>query len=285
MPEENELRPAKPSPDGRPRRRWFRFSLRTMLIVVTALCVWLAWESSVVRERRELRRELTESRFEFETAANWSQRIPLGASLEKPASVSLVRRLLGDEAIQHIWYVPHYQEPEETKELLARLKRVFPEAELSERLFEPCHPGCFPHGTFVETPAGRRRIETLRVGDLVTSLAAGGEPIAVHIEAVFRTDNRLWEVATAAGVIVTTETQPLCISLGTSGGQVQTAGKLQPGDTILRWESGTPKSETVESVRQTERIEPVINLVLEGGEYFIASGCVARSKPPAEPLP
>lgn len=275
--------PRKPSSalDARPSRRWFRFSLRTMLVVVTALCVWLAWESSVVRERRELRRELTESRFEFETATNWSQRMPLGASLEKPARVSLIRRLLGDEAIQHIWYVPHYQEPEETKELLARLKRVFPEAQLSERLFEPCHPGCFPHGTLVETPAGPRRIETLQVGDLVTSLAATGEPIAVPIEAVFRTDNRLWEVATAKGVIVTTETQPLCTSLG----QIETAGNLQPGDTIVRWESGTPKSETIETVHQTERIEPVINLVLDGGEYFIASGCVARSKPPAEPGP
>ncbi len=248
--------PRKPSSalDARPSRRWFRFSLRTMLVVVTALCVWLAWESSVVRERRELRRELTESRFEFETATNWSQRMPLGA---------------------------HYQEPEETKELLARLKRVFPEAQLSERLFEPCHPGCFPHGTLVETPAGPRRIETLQVGDLVTSLAATGEPIAVPIEAVFRTDNRLWEVATAKGVIVTTETQPLCTSLG----QIETAGNLQPGDTIVRWESGTPKSETIETVHQTERIEPVINLVLDGGEYFIASGCVARSKPPAEPGP
>jgi hypothetical protein len=266
-----------------PRPRWFRFSLRTLLIVVTALCVWLAWESSVVRERRELRRELTNSRFEFQTAAEWAKWQSPAA--EPTARVSLIRRLLGDEAIQKIWYVPHYQEPDETKELLARLKRVFPEAELSERLFEPCHPGCFPHGTLVETPAGPRKIETLRVGDLVTSLDAGGEPIAVPIESVFRTDNRLWEVATAAGVIVTTETQPLCISLGTSASQVQTAGKLQPGDTILRWESGTTQSETIESVRQTERIEPVINLVLEGGEYFIASGCVARSKPPAEPMP
>jgi hypothetical protein len=259
-----------------------------MLVVVTALCVWLAWESSVVRERRELRRELTESRFEFETAAEalrrgvWTSNPPLpGTGSSKVARVSLIRRLLGDEAIQHIWYVPHYQEPEETKELLARLKRVFPEAQLSERLFEPCHPGCFPHGTLVETPAGPRRIETLQVGDLVTSLAATGEPIAVPIEAVFRTDNRLWEVATAKGVIVTTETQPLCTSLG----QIETAGNLQPGDTIVRWESGTPKSETIETVHQTERIEPVINLVLDGGEYFIASGCVARSKPPAEPGP
>jgi hypothetical protein len=264
-------------------RRWFRFSLRTMLVVVTALCVWLAWESSVVRERRELRRELTESQFEFQTEVWVSPPLIVspGPSPPKVARVSLIRRLLGDEAVQKIWYVPHYQEPEETKELLARLQRVFPEAELSERLFEPCHPGCFPHGTLVETPTGPRRIETLRVGDLVTSLDARGEPIAVPIEAVFRTENRLWEVATAAGVIVTTETQPLCISLG----EVKTAGKLQPGDSIVRWAGGTPQSETVESVRQTERIEPVINLVLNGGHYFIASGIVARSKPPAERQP
>jgi hypothetical protein len=39
-----------PSPQ---RRRWFRFSLRTFLLVFTAVAVWLGWNVYVVRQRRE----------------------------------------------------------------------------------------------------------------------------------------------------------------------------------------------------------------------------------------
>ena len=41
-----------------PPRRWFRFSLRTMLIVVTALACWLGWELHIVHERRRLLDEI-----------------------------------------------------------------------------------------------------------------------------------------------------------------------------------------------------------------------------------
>jgi hypothetical protein len=37
--------------DGKPKRRWLSFSVRTMLIAVTIFCVWLAWNVSIVRER------------------------------------------------------------------------------------------------------------------------------------------------------------------------------------------------------------------------------------------
>jgi hypothetical protein len=40
-------------PSAKPRRRWFRFSLRTLLIAVTLLCVWLGYETTqAVRQRR-----------------------------------------------------------------------------------------------------------------------------------------------------------------------------------------------------------------------------------------
>lgn len=35
-------------------RRWFQFGLGTMLAIVTLLCVWLAWQVRVVRERKLL---------------------------------------------------------------------------------------------------------------------------------------------------------------------------------------------------------------------------------------
>ena len=33
--------------------RWFRFSLRTFLLVVTVLCVWLGWKINAAREQRQ----------------------------------------------------------------------------------------------------------------------------------------------------------------------------------------------------------------------------------------
>src|SRR5262245_33675445 len=36
----------------RPSRRWLRFSLRTLLVLVTVFCVWLGWQVSIVHERK-----------------------------------------------------------------------------------------------------------------------------------------------------------------------------------------------------------------------------------------
>ena len=35
-------------------RRWFRFSIRTMLVVVTVCCCWLAWSLRLVNARKSL---------------------------------------------------------------------------------------------------------------------------------------------------------------------------------------------------------------------------------------
>jgi hypothetical protein len=39
----------KPNP-----RRWFRFSLRTMFVLVTVVCVWLGYQLNWIRQRREV---------------------------------------------------------------------------------------------------------------------------------------------------------------------------------------------------------------------------------------
>src|ERR1700690_2367557 len=38
-----------------PKRRWLRFSLRTLFVVVTVFGIWLGWQTNVVRERRTMR--------------------------------------------------------------------------------------------------------------------------------------------------------------------------------------------------------------------------------------
>jgi len=262
--------------NDKPRRRWFNFSLRTLFIVVTALCCWLGWEMSVVRSRQAaLSRIKGNMAFSVTTAQSYRERWPAGMSVPTLATIPLIRRLLGDEAVQEI--VVHRWFQSFSEEELSRLTRAFPEAQLSETHPEPCHPGCFPRGTLVETPQGQRLIETIQAGDLVTAFFASGERLDTPVQSVFVTDNRLWQVETDEATLITTETQPLCLATDSTRG----AGQLQPGDTILRCSGGKIHSVKVVQVTLTDRAEKVFNLILGDSELFIAGGFLARSKPPA----
>jgi len=44
-----------------PKRRWFRFSLRTLFVVVTVLGIWLGWNAEIVRERTAMRNTIRRS--------------------------------------------------------------------------------------------------------------------------------------------------------------------------------------------------------------------------------
>jgi hypothetical protein len=262
--------------NDKPRRRWFNFSLRTLFILVTVLCCWLGWEMSVVRSRQAaLSRIKGNMAFSVTTAQSYRERWPAGMSVPTLATIPLVRRLLGDEAIQEI--VVHRWFQSFSEEELSRLTRAFPEAQLSETHPEPCHPGCFPRGTLVETPQGHRLIETIQAGDMVTAFLKSGERLDAPVQSVFITDNRLWEVQTDEATLITTETQPLCLATDRTLG----AGKLQPGDTILRSLDGDVHAVKILAVTQTGRIEKVFNLILGDSELFSANGFLARSKPPA----
>jgi hypothetical protein len=141
----------------------------------------------------------------------------------------------------------------------------------------PCHPGCFPAGTPILTPGGTRPVERVRAGDLVTTVGPGGAAAAGKVLAVFATRNRLVEVRTEAGGLVTTETQPLALA---SGG-LRAAGELQAGDRVFRWDGGTRRAVAVRSVALTGRQERVFNLILGAPAVFVADGFLVRSKPPA----
>ena len=39
--------------ETKPKRRWFRFSLRALFVLVTAFCVWLGWEVNSARRQKE----------------------------------------------------------------------------------------------------------------------------------------------------------------------------------------------------------------------------------------
>lgn len=196
---------------------------------------------------------------------------------EPVATVSLLRRWLGDQAIQEIIYrSPSTPSSPE----LARISRIFPEAAFREEQlrYEPCHPGCFPAGTMVRTLSGLQCVETIHPGDFITTIDADGDATSSQVQSIFVTDNRLWQADTDAGPLITTQTQPLYVGAG----KVLQVGDLQPGDTIFRWQDGTRQPVKVLAVSSTGRVEKVYNLILGNSEVFIAGGFLARSKPPAE---
>ena len=259
--------------------RWFRFSLRTMFVLVTALCCFLAWQMSIVRQRRAVLANLrSRPAIQITTAAVWEKNLSPPRTPPRRVEIPLLRRWLGDEAIQEIGYGRGFHNL--SKAELARLARLFPEAEIREfeMPLEPCHPGCFPRGTPVETPAGMRSIQNIRAGDELIAILPSGQMVTASVQSVFVTTNRLWQVETEEGVLLTTQTQPLCLAVD----ETVEAGRLQPGDRILCRRGGELRPVIVRRVRQTRRVEKVFNLVLGNCEVFIAGGYLARSKPPAK---
>lgn len=259
-----------------PKRSFTSFSLRTLLILMTVACCYFGYEVNAVRQRKVKLKEFQQKYYiEVTKTADYIARSS-GIRLPKDAAkVSLIRSWLGDEAVQRIGYYPHLVKDAE----LAEIRRWFPEAQLVEtRPMEPCHPGCFPWGTLIETARGPRAIEQIEVGDKIVAILRSGEQRQIAVSSIFRTRNQLLEVHTNAGVLLTTRIQPLCVSSSRN----VAAGELKAGDQVLVWKQGELTRVTVSKISLTERIEPVINLVLADSEAFVANGFVARSKPPAD---
>jgi hypothetical protein len=170
-------------------------------------------------------------------------------------------------------------QPTQTATLLIKDKndRVEYLVPLHKIIPQPCHPGCFPVGTPVVTPQGPRPIDSLRAGDVVLTVRPDGMSVPGKVQAVFVTQNRLFKVTTEAGVLLTTQTQPLCLA----DGKLRPAGELKSGEHIYRWQNGRRQTVRVLGVALTDRYEQVFNLVLGDSEVFVAGGFLARSKPPA----
>jgi hypothetical protein len=142
----------------------------------------------------------------------------------------------------------------------------------------PCHPGCFPAGTPVLAPDGVRRIERVRVGDVVTTVGPDGRAGRGTVERLYTTTNALVEVRTDTGTAVATDAQPFCLT----DGQFRRAGDLKPGDRVWQWRDGKRAEVVVRAVAPTGRQEAVFNLIVGDSATFVAGGFVVRGKPPAD---
>jgi hypothetical protein len=89
------------------KRRWLSYSIRTLLIAVTILCVWLGWQWRIVNERRELR-SLIESRggsltnSSIESAG--ANPFVAANGPPPPKDPPYFRRWLGDQSVRSITY-------------------------------------------------------------------------------------------------------------------------------------------------------------------------------------
>ncbi len=106
-----------------PNRR-LTFSLRTLLVLVGLLCSWLAYERSVVLERRAARKVMAKTVILFSPAEieRGERLCPTGQPASIPAKVPWIRGLLGDEPIQEFWF------PFEGSAAEQDAARLFPEA-------------------------------------------------------------------------------------------------------------------------------------------------------------
>lgn len=254
------------------RLTWVRFNLRSMFVVMTLVACWFGWQVNTVHKRQELLRELKSN-------PNFSVVLyrPIGLGSNRPdASVSITRRWLGDVPVHRIIVSGSLNTT--NSPTFRRIKQLFPEAEFTERSPPPCHPGCFPRGTLVNTPTGTRAIESLKPGDTVIALQADHTITFDTIHAVFVTDNQLWKVSTESGDIITTKTQPLCLTFD----RIVPVESIKIGDDLLQYRNGEIRTTTVQAIEMTDRHENVFNLILTDAVFFVASNFVARSKPPAE---
>jgi hypothetical protein len=115
--------PSKADPPKR-NRRWFQFSLRTLMIVVTLSCVAFGWAGNqvlIVRERAHVL-NLLHNHWIFFGSSN---SMPGFFASNPPPTVNWLRRILGDQPA-NLLVVPRQLYDE--KEIMRRARRAFPEA-------------------------------------------------------------------------------------------------------------------------------------------------------------
>ena len=103
-------------------RRWFRFSLRTMFVLVTVLCVWLGYAMNWIRQRRDFAAAMTARSAEFDVLhTHPRKRAPMGMSLLGEPAVKLVQIVeTGADGLPR----------KDTEQIVQTAQKLFPEAEI-----------------------------------------------------------------------------------------------------------------------------------------------------------
>src|SRR5262245_45135019 len=103
----------------RPFGRWLRFSLRTLLVLVTLFCVWLAREVRLVQKRKAVLAEIQATNGLFSEAADYG----------KSASLPFWRHWMGDQHMAELC-LPEKYVLEIGQARVEAVKERFPEASM-----------------------------------------------------------------------------------------------------------------------------------------------------------
>lgn len=107
-------------------RRWFRFSLRTMFVLMTVLCAWMAYHLNWIRQRRETMEwlNLLEQKHGLLGTA-------CGLQGDARPNLPLSLRILGEKEESMIWIcLPDYLDESESQKWFNKVQRLFPESHL-----------------------------------------------------------------------------------------------------------------------------------------------------------
>lgn len=110
---------------AQPRRTWFRFSLRSLFVVITCACVWLGYQMNIVHQRQALRKSIV-ARGGVVTETD-----PSAARMPDLEGIAWYRQLLGDRAAASIELPPDPATHDVSIGDLQAALEIFPEAEVS----------------------------------------------------------------------------------------------------------------------------------------------------------
>ena len=135
--------------ETKPKRRWFRFGLRTLFVLVTIFGVgagWVAYQLNLIRQRHQFLDSVSvalvaENLWQASTISQMSAKLT-------PKPISWVRRVLGDTGTGFIILPPRHDENQ-----IDQANALFPEA----RIFQWSEPFTTSDGH-----GGRTTIEVTR---------------------------------------------------------------------------------------------------------------------------
>ncbi len=108
-----------------PKRPWPRFSLRTLLVVVTAVGAWLGYELSWIQQRKAVRQEWSYSEIFDDPFVD----VP---TTPEPQTAPGLLWLFGERGYARVWRVTAADElaPDQEAEF-RRVQKLYPEAQVN----------------------------------------------------------------------------------------------------------------------------------------------------------
>jgi len=122
-----------------PRRRWFRYSLRTLFVLVTLMAVLLAWigvQLKWIHDRHELSPHYNRTTVVYKAYHHYDETHPYKTAPYKTAPWSL--RVFGEKGVDEI-EIDRDQSGSAQESERQRLGSLFPESDLVERPKRSAH--------------------------------------------------------------------------------------------------------------------------------------------------